>query len=48
METKKEIYPYFILKIEALSDFERQDSVSFIPYKKAIRKALITLKYGES
>lgn len=48
METKKERYPYFILKLEPLSDFERSDSCSIIPYKKSIRRTLMALKYGES
>ncbi|CAD8051238.1 unnamed protein product [Paramecium sonneborni] len=48
METKKERYPYFILKSEPLSEFERSDSSSIIPYKKSIRRTLIALKYGES
>ncbi|CAD8159175.1 unnamed protein product [Paramecium octaurelia] len=48
METKKERYPYFILKLEPLSEFERSDSSSIIPYKKSIRRTLMALKYGES
>ena len=48
METKKERYPYFVLKLEPISEFERSDSSSIIPYKKSIRRTLIALKYGES
>ncbi|CAK71269.1 unnamed protein product (macronuclear) [Paramecium tetraurelia] len=48
METKKNKYPYFILKLEPLNEFERSDSCSIIPYKKSIRRTLIALKYGES
>lgn len=48
METKKIKYPYFILKLEPIIEFERSDSCSIIPYKKSIRKTLMALKYGES
>ncbi|CAD8050075.1 unnamed protein product [Paramecium sonneborni] len=47
METKKERFPYFILKLEPLSEFERSDTSSIIPYKKSIRRTLMALKYGE-
>ncbi|CAD8134451.1 unnamed protein product [Paramecium octaurelia] len=48
METKKNKYPYFVLKLEPLNEFERSDSCSIIPFKKSIRRTLIALKYGES
>ena len=48
MESKKEKMPYFICRIEPLSEFENTDSNRTLTFTKSIKKAILALKYGES
>ena len=48
MESKKEKIPYFICRIEPLSEFESTDFNQTLTFTKSIRRAIIALKYGES
>lgn len=48
IDTKKTTYAYFVLKMEQLNDFERQESNATQSYLKSLKRTISVLKYGET